>query len=184
MRGAEAVLSKTTIIGIPAVKKDRIPKTYREQDLDKVLRKSRTKVEARLLHKAKLTGVDCPTVLEISDFSLGISFIGGGRPEMNVINSKKTGELLAKLHSADIIHGDFTPANLLMEGKKLYVIDFGLGFFSSDIEDKAIDVYTMLKSIREKKAKEAFLQAYENYKKSKQVFKRLRIIEKRVRYAF
>lgn len=184
-RGAEAIITKTKIIGIPGVKKERIAKTYRVKELDEKLRKTRTRAEARLLHKAKLTGVLCPTVLEVEEFALTVSFVEGERPEINEKNTVEIGELLAKLHSANIIHGDFTPANLIMTGKnELYVIDFGLGFFSSDIEDKAIDVYTMLKSLSNEKSKSAFMKGYEAYEKHSYVFKRLKDIEKRVRYAF
>ena len=58
-------------------------------------------------------------------------------------------EMLAALHKADIIHGDYTPANLILEsgGRRMFVIDFGLGFISNDIEDKAVDVFTMMRAI-------------------------------------
>jgi len=180
MRGAEAVLSKTKIIGIPAVKKDRIRKTYRIEGLDISLRKKRTRREARLLHRAKIAGVKCPTVLEVSEFSLILSLIKGKRPKMDKKLSRKAGKLLALLHEKDIIHGDFTPANLIMTGNDLYVIDFGLGFFSSDVEDKAIDVLTMLKTIDTGKE---FIAGYKKYKKSLSVLKRVEEVRKRARYA-
>jgi len=180
MRGAEAVLSRTTVIGIPAVKKDRIKKKYRVPELDVSLRRKRTRREARLLHRAKKAGVPCPTVLEVSDFSLFLSFIKGKRPGMDRKNSIKAGKYLALLHSADIIHGDFTPANLIMTKDGMYVIDFGLGLFSSDVEDKAVDVLTMLKAI---KTGDAFIQGYKKYKKSKSVLRRVEEIKKRARYA-
>lgn len=184
LRGAEAVVKKTKIIDIAAVIKQRFPKTYRVKELDNSLRKTRTRIEARLLQKAKLAGVLCPAVLEVDAFSIALSYISGKRPIINPKIAKKIGSILAKLHASEIVHGDFTPANLLISGRELYVIDFGLGFFSSDIEDKAIDVYTMLKSIQNEKSKSAFLESYRSYEKSKQVFSRLKDIEKRVRYAF
>ncbi|MEK6982767.1 MAG: KEOPS complex kinase/ATPase Bud32 [Candidatus Micrarchaeota archaeon] len=185
-RGAEAILTRIEVIGIPCVRKERIAKTYRVKELDQKLRKTRTRSEARLLHKAKLAGVLCPTVLEVEEFALTLSFIEGERPEINEKNAKEVGELLAKLHNADIIHGDFTLANLIASSDEdsLYVIDFGLGFFSNDVEDKAIDVYTMIKSLSNEKAKNAFTKGYEKYDKYSTVFKRLKDIEKRVRYAF
>ena len=96
---------------------------------------------------------------------------------------KKAGEILAVLHKAQIIHGDFTPANLIQEGRKLFVIDFGLGFFSNDIEDKAIDVYTMLKALDEKSGA-AFIEGYKTENpKHKTILKRVEDVKKRVRYA-
>ncbi len=97
--------------------------------------------------------------------------------------SRKAGEILAKLHSKDIIHGDYTAANLLIDSEgKMWVIDFGLGYVSNDVEDKAVDVFTMLKSIEHKKE---FLEGYQKVSdKYSQIENRLKIIEKRVRYAF
>ncbi|MDO8554125.1 MAG: KEOPS complex kinase/ATPase Bud32 [Candidatus Micrarchaeota archaeon] len=183
LKGAEAVLTKTKIIGISALIKDRIPKSYRANELDNKLRRERTRVEARLLHKAKLAGVLCPTVLEVREFQLVIEFLNGKRPKMNERIALEAGKLLAKLHSAGIIHGDFTPANLMETKNELCVIDFGLGFFSSDIEDMAIDVLTMLKSVNTQVHTD-FLKGYSIAKDYSKVMQRLEVVKKRVRYAF
>ena len=104
---------------------------------------------------------------------------------MDKKNCFEAGAVLARLHSKDIIHGDYTPANLIESytesgGKKIVVIDFGLSFISNDIEDKATDVFTMLRAIDEK---DAFLAGYKSYAKAERVFERVKVIEKRVRYA-
>jgi TP53 regulating kinase-like protein len=182
MRGAEAVVSRTIFLERPSVIKDRITKKYRIKELDEKLRTSRTRIEARILHRAKLAGVKCPVVLKVDVFSITMTFIKGDRPEMDAGESREAGKILAKLHSAGIIHGDYTPANLLKSGKELYVIDFGLGYLSGYTEDKAVDVYTMLRALDENGKKE-FLKGYRTYKKHKAVFKRLEDIQKRVRYA-
>lgn len=182
MRGAEAIVTTTTFLGRSAVVKDRISKKYRIKKLDEKLRRSRTKVEARVLHKAKKAGVKCPVVLKVDDFSITMTFIGGSRPEMDEKQSREAGKILARLHSAGIIHGDYTPANLLKSGKEIYVIDFGLGFLSNYTEYKAVDVYTMLRALDEK-GKKQFLEGYKTYRDFKTVFRRLEDIQKRVRYA-
>ena len=229
MKGAEAVVSFSKLFGKKIVIKNRNQKAYRVKELDINLRKSRTRFEARLLHKAKLAGVSCPVVLCVEDFSLWLSFIKGKRPKMNAPLAKQAGEILAMLHNADIIHGDFTSANLILGvgqlavGSKqlalggrqlavgsgllvvgsseqpttknpqpnnlkpttqnqLYVIDFGLGFFSNDVEDKAVDVLTMLKSLDSEELKNGFLLGYRNYKKFSDVTKRMNVVESRVRY--
>jgi len=184
MKGAEAVLTPTKIIGIDALTKTRIAKGYRIKELDTRLRTERTKMEARLLNKAKLAGVPCPTVLEVDEFEIVMEKIEGKRPGMDPADCEEAGRLLAKLHSADIIHGDYTPANLLTDGKKLFVIDFGLGFISNDIEDKAVDVFTMIRAIGKPEGKESFLKGYGAYAKAESVLKRLKVVEMRVRYAF
>jgi len=194
MRGAEAIVTKAELLKRHVVIKERVRKDYRIAELDERLRRERTRAEARLLHKAKLAGVDCPTVLEVDDFSITMTWIEGERPDMNKEECKESGKILASLHSADIIHGDFTPANLILSGRKLYVIDFGLGFFSKDIEDKAIDVYTMLKALDEK-CGATFIEGYRTqYAKPETgnskhkttadtILRRVEEVKKRVRYA-
>jgi len=184
MKGAEAVVSISKIIKIPAVVKNRIPKLYRIKTLDSKLRTERTKREARLLNKAKSAGVPCPTVLEVTQFAISMTRINGKRPnlEKDKNAAKTAGIYLAKLHSADIIHGDFTPANLMIERGKLFVIDFGLGFNSFDVEDKAVDVLTMLKAISAPQAQRFFLKGYSTYEKSASILQRVEDVKKRARY--
>ena len=182
MRGAEAILEKRSFLGKPCVLKKRIAKGYRVKKLDERLRMERTRAEARLLHKAKVAGVPCPTVLEVDDFDISMCFLAGKRPGMTKKQCKDAGVLLAKLHLSDIIHGDYTPANLILE-KKLFVIDFGLGFISNDVEDKAVDVFTMLRALGENNGKEAFVAGYKSYAKAGKVLERVKEVEKRVRYA-
>ncbi len=181
MRGAEAILKKARMIGKGILVKERIPKGYRIAELDVKLRRERTRQEARLLHRAKIAGVRCPTVLFVDEFSIGMTRISGKRPRMDDAKSEEAGRILAKLHNAGVIHGDYTPANLLLDKEGICVIDFGLGFFSEDVEDKAVDVLTMLKSM---KNADAFLRGYR--KESKEygkIMKRLEEVRKRARYS-
>ncbi|NXK65123.1 PRPK protein, partial [Sylvietta virens] len=63
---------------------------------------------------------------------------------------EKMGELLARMHDEDIIHGDLTTANLLLrpptEKLDLVLIDFGLSFISGLPEDKGVDLYVLEKA--------------------------------------
>lgn len=184
MRGAEAVLERRRLLGRDVVVKTRMPKSYRISQLDIKLRAERTRSEARLLNRAKAAGAMCPTVLEVEEFAITMGLVEGERPAMDAAQSREAGAALAKLHTGDIIHGDFTPANLIMGPQGLVVIDFGLGFVSNDIEDKAVDVFTMLRALREPKAKDALIEGYGAYPKSAGVLARVKEVEKRVRYAF
>ncbi|KAF6754804.1 hypothetical protein DFP72DRAFT_990281 [Ephemerocybe angulata] len=66
------------------------------------------------------------------------------------------GTELAKLHKADIIHGDLTTSNMMVRHPssfspskesgvptELVLIDFGLSFVSTLVEDKAVDLYVL-----------------------------------------
>ena len=59
---------------------------------------------------------------------------------------REIGKAIARMHEADLIHGDLTTSNILLEGGKLYFIDFGLGFYSKKIEDKAVDLLVFKKT--------------------------------------
>lgn len=57
------------------------------------------------------------------------------------------GVQLAKLHLADIIHGDLTTSNMILRPRtptpELVLIDFGLSYVSNLVEDKAVDLYVL-----------------------------------------
>jgi N6-L-threonylcarbamoyladenine synthase/protein kinase Bud32 len=186
-KGAEAVLERSDFLGLDAVVKTREPKAYRNPALDVKLRKARTKSEARLISRAKSAGVRCPTVLEVSDFAIGMTFEKGRMmhellQEGNCPKSAvpEAGRMLAALHSANVVHGDFTPANIIVGEKgKLILIDFGLGGFSTDSEDKAVDVLTMKKALG--KLAPRFVAAYARHG-NKKICEKAEEIGKRARY--
>jgi len=57
----------------------------------------------------------------------------------------KIGVEIAKLHFIDIIHGDLTTSNMMLRASNndLVLIDFGLAYHSSLVEDKAVDLYVL-----------------------------------------
>jgi Kae1-associated kinase Bud32 len=188
-RGAEAELYIDRLLDRKVVTKNRVSKGYRIKEIDVPLRKSRTKGEASLLHSAKEAGVACPSVYEIEDFKLKLGFIDGVLLMDFIKNNKEiskvveeVGRGLAKLHRRGVVHGDFTTANVMVSGRKIFFIDFGLGSFSKDSEEEAIDVLLMKKSLGDERAYRSFLSGYREYEKYGQVMKQLAEIEKRGRY--
>lgn len=190
-RGAEAELYVGRLLDRKVATKDRVSKKYRIKEIDVPLRRSRTRGEASLLHSAKEASVACPTVYEIDEFSLKLGFIDGvllrdfirnrnGRSISQV--AKEVGRGLARLHKRGVVHGDFTTANVIVEGRKVFFIDFGLGSFSKDAEEQAIDVLLMKKSLGNEKTYRSFLSGYREYEKYEEVMRQLAEIEKRGRY--
>ncbi|KAH7101601.1 kinase-like domain-containing protein [Auriculariales sp. MPI-PUGE-AT-0066] len=59
------------------------------------------------------------------------------------------GKEIGKLHLADIVHGDLTTSNMILRDRaedtpaELTLIDFGLSFTSTLVEDKAVDLYVL-----------------------------------------
>ena len=179
MRGAEAVLSFVQFLGKKMVLKDRREKKYREKELDLKIRTGRTRREARLLHKAKQAGVSAPIVYAVDEFSITMTYIEGRKLEEEPKELQEAGRMLASLHNSGIIHGDFTPYNIVVNKEGLHAIDFGLGFFSERIEDKADDLITMLRGIE---GKEDFLKGYRKCRDFAAVLRKKEQIEKRARY--
>jgi TP53 regulating kinase-like protein len=165
--GAEAIIFKSNLFLFPSIIKQRIEKKYRPKVLDEQLRFSRTKAEAKILFKAKKASVLCPYVFGVINDSIFMQFIEGKTLNKfkKVPNNllKLAAFYLASLHKNDIVHGDYTFANLMLTNKKeLFVIDFGLSFISKDDEDKAVDLLTMLKSLNKSKAS-LFAKYYSSY---------------------
>jgi len=191
LEGAEAVLTPCVFGPFAALDKLRKPKPHRPAALDIKIRASRTKVEARLLARAKEAGVPCPPVLAVGPFDIVMGRMGGktlnryGQGKIPPAVFTLAGLYLARLHGANIVHGDYTPANLMLDldGKTpaLCVIDFGLGFVTKDCEDFAVDVLTMKKALKEKEAQEAFLSGY-GREGEKRVLEKMEEVEQRARY--
>jgi len=188
MKGAEAVLEKVRVQGFWAVEKFRPQKRYRARELDERIRRGRTRREARLLSRAKEAGVPCPVVYEVSDFAIRMKFLKGKMlyREMRVrgITSREivsAARILASLHSVDVVHGDFTPANLMNTKDGMAVIDFGLGSISHDAEDKGTDIVTMKRALGGK-AGNAFAAAYLRAGGKPSVVRMAQEIERRGRY--
>ncbi|MFH1505618.1 MAG: KEOPS complex kinase/ATPase Bud32 [archaeon] len=184
-RGAEAVLyeDKGTII------KHRLKKEYRIKEIDEALRKFRTRREAKLLQKVP---IPAPKLISTDDKeTIVMSKINGKKVrdilDQNPSMAKEIGEKLAKLHDADIIHGDLTTSNMMLD-KEIVFIDFGLSFHSNKIEDKAVDIHLFRQALESKhfKVKEQaykeFLKGYQKAKYYKQIMERLKNVEMRGRY--
>jgi N6-L-threonylcarbamoyladenine synthase/protein kinase Bud32 len=64
-KGAEANIKESKWIDQPAIIKERIEKSYRITEIDKKIRKKRTKTEAKLLSEVKKLGVKSPILYDI-----------------------------------------------------------------------------------------------------------------------
>ncbi len=180
--------------------KDRILKSYRHPILDKQIRKHRTKSEIKLLAKASKI-INSATPQNSSEFDkILMPFIKGKKlseclDKLPLKEQKKIfreiGKSVAKLHKEDIIHGDLTTSNILLKDKKIFIIDFGLGYISKKVEDKAVDLHLLKQAIEAKhfnNFSELVKEAFNNYEKilgkieSKKIFERMTAIERRGRY--
>nr|WP_206205616.1 Kae1-associated kinase Bud32 [Thermococcus sp. CX2] len=138
--------------------KHRIPKRYRIREIDERLRKERTVREARVLHRAKEFGVNCPYVYEVDlrDMKITMEFIEGERlkelleslpMEERLELCREIGRQVGKLHEAGIVHGDLTTSNMILRGGKVYLIDFGLADFDPTLEAQGVDLHLLKRAM-------------------------------------
>jgi len=165
-KGAEAYLLEAVFLSEKVVVKERRPKRYRIAQIDSALRRERTLSEARLLSAAKQAGVRCPLVkyvdlqrMRVFEEKLVGVLLSAATVAVRSKCAKNAGELLGKLHSAGIYHGDYTTANLMLCKKGLFVIDFGLSERSLRVEDYATDLLLYKKAVTGKEFG-AFLSGY------------------------
>ncbi len=187
-QGAEAILYKDK----GKILKDRISKSYRIPEIDVKLRKERTKTEARILHKLLRAGLNVPEVLKFDAEKavLEIEFIDGPKirdyldKTKDVHIFKQIAEQTQLMHDAGIVHGDLTTSNMILKGKMIYLIDFGLSEHSDRIEDKAVDLHLLKECLRSKHFEiwEACWKIFESHYKNKAVLDRLKKVEQRGRY--
>ncbi len=188
--GAEALIIKNKNIVI----KKRIKKSYRFPNLDIKLRKQRTKRELKLLEKS-FPLIPVPKIIKSSEYEITLEYIEGKKLSDNLDSLKNAarvsnlmGQNIANLHDSDIIHGDLTTSNMILKKNKVYFIDFGLGFISPKIEDKATDLHVLKEALEARHFTKAVkfwsevLKGYKISKNYKETLKRLEAVEKRGRY--
>ncbi|MEM2144540.1 MAG: KEOPS complex kinase/ATPase Bud32 [Candidatus Jordarchaeaceae archaeon] len=199
-KGAEAHLYLEEWYGKKVIIKRRISKSYRVPELDEKLRRDRTIREARLLSDARKAGVPTPMIysIDLAENTIIMDFIQGSPVKTIIQNMSEKerenifmhiGILIGRLHNAGIIHGDLTTSNMILKNSKIYFIDFGLGDYSTEIEDKGVDLHLMRRALQSTHytfAESGFEAVLEGYKKTEKesgdVIQRMNEIEKRGRY--
>lgn len=86
-------------------------------------------------------------------------------------------------------HKDKSSLTKSKEGLKIFIIDFGLGYISKKIEDKAVDLHLLRQALEAKHFEnweelfDEFKKAYsKDYPESRQIFERITAVERRGRY--
>lgn len=198
-RGAEAIVTRTEYLGYDAIVKSRPAKTYRIPELDKHLRLTRTKNEARLIREARKAGVRTPCVydIDVHDCSITMEFIKGPTVKEVLDNGsvdpqtlcKEIGRTIAKLHSAKICHGDLTTSNMILSNDgNICIIDFSMGCSKASTEDIGVDIRLLERAFTSAHAKlsSAFdslmSEYYSNSSESDLIKRKVEEIRNRGRY--
>jgi N6-L-threonylcarbamoyladenine synthase/protein kinase Bud32 len=164
VQGAEA----TVTIADDRVVKRRLPRSYRHPRLDERLRRERTREEARLTSEARRHGVPTPVLYDadVRETTLVFEHVGDRdlRDALTESRVRDVGRHLATIHAAGFVHGDPTTRNVRVGGGdsgatggagsddadgggRTYLIDFGLGYYTDDVEDYAMDLHVLAQSL-------------------------------------
>jgi len=202
-KGAEADIYVGDWYGDEVIRKIRKPKTFMHPKLDAELRRHRTVIEALSLSQAKDAGVSTPYLYYVDPGrgEIIMEYVHGERFK-DLLARQPLGKLIplcvelgrcvARLHAANLMHGDLSTSNFLVTGDSLTFIDFGLSFISPKLEDRAVDLHLVKEVLRSAHGnvwEEVFrfiLKGYEEVSGEKQVAAltaKIREIERRGRYA-
>ena len=212
-QGAEGKIYIGEFLSKKCIVKERFEKKYRVKELDQKLTKNRILNESRNIARASKLGVNVPTLyfVDLIDRKIYMEYLEN-RCQLKVILesiyslddispyesflekiSNDLGNIVSKLHSGDLIHGDLTPSNIILKIKEdtnsdllnnakemilknkiydyMYLIDFGLSSVAlstnSGLEDKAVDLYVLKRAIisSNPKSEELFDKAMNIYEK-------------------
>jgi TP53 regulating kinase-like protein len=201
-KGAEAEIYLQTWLGELAIRKSRMIKPYRIAALDESIRQARTAHEANMMQEVRRLGVPVPTIRHVDPDSSTIimDYVNGPtlKEELSRLRTsearsrcKTLGRLLGEMHEGGVVHGDMTISNVLSEQGKLFLIDFGLGGLSREIEDRGVDLLLLSRAIKSTHYAihapilKAVINGYSvsaGKKKTEEVAKKMREIERRGRY--
>jgi Kae1-associated kinase Bud32 len=202
-RGAEADVVRGRWQGLDSVFKVRKPLGYRLPVLDEAIRRQRTIREAEMIRLAKRAGVMAPFLyfVDVPGSTLVMEFVDGERIK-DLIGSMSPkamddvffefGQAVARLHSAGIMHGDLTTANVVRRDGRLVFVDFGLSLRTGRLEDHAVDLRLIKETLvgaHPSIAPDALEALYRGYAavagepRFRSVLKQLQNIERRGRYA-
>lgn len=176
-QGAEGKLYLSEFKGKPCLVKERFVKHYRHPDLDQQLTRERIRTEVKSIGRCRAIGVKTPEVYhsDLTDRKIYMEYypqaitvkayisdqIGKySNFEQEALLDKLTdriGTVLGKLHANNIIHGDLTTSNILLQPKgdeldafKDYdtiMIDFGLSQCQNSPEAKGVDLYVLERAL-------------------------------------
>ncbi|KAL0479902.1 bud32 [Acrasis kona] len=158
-QGAEGRVYRTQFQSKDAIVKERFSKKYRHPELDAKITRSRLNSEGRNIEKCRQLGLDSPAVFLVDKHNsrLYMEYIEGCtvKEHLRLVDTNsaealdlalRIGKAIATLHDGNIIHGDLTTSNIMLRERdvqKIVMIDFGLSYISTSLEDRAVDLYVM-----------------------------------------
>ncbi|XP_037025489.1 EKC/KEOPS complex subunit bud32 [Bradysia coprophila] len=168
-QGAEAKLYISEFNSQKCLVKERFKKTYRLPEIDKQLSNERMKAESKSISRCQAAGILVPKVyhMNLNDRKIYMEYFERAITAKKYINDldadsegylKRLGEtigrIVGEMHGNNIIHGDLTTSNILLNPKgedfhdyDMVFIDFGLAHYGHSTEDKGVDLYVLERAL-------------------------------------
>lgn len=172
-QGAEAKLYIGEYKGRSCIIKERFIKKYRHPELDKQLTKERMRAETKAIGRCQTAGILVPQVFHmgLDDRRIYMEYFVNSITVKQYINhvlpqssetqqslrvlGERIGQVCGQMHANNIIHGDLTTSNMLLDPikpndfdtYKLIMIDFGLAHYHQSAEDKGVDLYVLERAL-------------------------------------
>ncbi|RDE13068.1 MAG: Kae1-associated kinase Bud32 [Candidatus Thorarchaeota archaeon] len=157
--GAESTIFKTEQWGRPIILKWRPEKPYLLKEIDEQLRRTRTSRECKMLTYARLLGVPTPAVhwTNLASCTIAMDYIEGRQLKLMAGTLSRSllhelcyrfGQSIALMHRGNVVHGDPTTSNVLIDGKsRLWMVDFGLAEWNATLEMKGVDLHLIHRAL-------------------------------------
>lgn len=157
--GAESAIFKIERWNQVFALKSRQAKPYLLEEIDSVLRRTRTGRECKTLIIARTLGIRTPAVysVDLNNYTILMDFIDGTQlkllaeelSERQLIElCSKFGQSIALLHQGEVVHGDPTTSNVIIDPKlRLWLIDFGLSEMNATVEMKGVDLHLIRRAL-------------------------------------
>lgn len=168
-QGAEAKLYISEYNSQKCLVKERFKKTYRLPEIDKQLSGERMKAESKAISRCQAAGILVPKIyhMNLNDRKIYMEYFDRAITAKKYINDlgsdceeqlnrigETIGRVVGEMHSNNIIHGDLTTSNILLNPKSddihdydMIFIDFGLAHYGHSTEDKGVDLYVLERAL-------------------------------------
>ncbi|XP_037817899.1 EKC/KEOPS complex subunit TP53RK [Lucilia sericata] len=186
-QGAEGRLYLGEYKGERCLIKERFVKKYRHQELDNQITRQRMKAETKAAGRCQTAGIIAPRILhmDLQERKIYMEYydkaITAKEYIQRIVASEKDkaeevlkslctviGSTIGKMHANNIIHGDLTTSNILINPKQaddfteyeVVFIDFGLSHYNQGSEDKGVDLYVLERALLSTHSEQPYLFEY------------------------
>lgn len=186
-QGAEGRLYLGEYRGEKCLIKERFVKKYRHQELDIQITRQRIKAETKAVGRCQTAGIVAPRILhvDLQERKIYMEYFDKAITAKHYIQRtvankkenaedtlkslcKSVGSTIRKMHTNNIIHGDLTTSNILINPKRegdftefdVVFIDFGLSHYNQGSEDKGVDLYVLERALLSTHSEQPYLFEY------------------------